>query len=785
MRYVAVATAIILLGSISLVAVLPDKADADTGDSSLSFVITTDNHFGNKDPATTLEGILDDINSLTSLGKLDFIFDGGDFTQDYSDYLDEWHNAWTENAPIPVFPIFGNHDIVDYHPDGTNNNPYRLLHQALNESDAELPNYAFMKDGILFIIVGDIGRHYDITVMQREWIEFLTQKYHNTTTVLFSHVPIRNTTSLNDGVTSGDSHYRELNNDTWWHNLLESNPQINLAVSEHNHGYVGGTASGGLNGGAGTTQIYYANQNGANCVCVLVPASWYDSSKACFYFDIDSASITVKAWDYSTNSWSWEPSSYSISTTYDVNSQDWYSFPIFFEDNQTKTIANRILSKYITLQMVGQDETEMFENANLDYYSNETIDGHAYYPWWVYFSHDNDIGATPLHGSNSLMYGQMDIPSSSYVSFPFKTATGVNSWDTRSTHLQYSQGGYPSVCGIHVFGYPPPDAEYAITIKCRAVGAATTFDYSMNVTAQNDVYSTLANSGQTLFSSQSVGTSWTVFTANYTQLSSITDDNVNGVGFLQGKLTNTGGNELEIAEFSIKRRTTEEHTQNFHIKINDDWYNQTGTLADFETYNFTVPPSSLSDTNGDIVIHAEIGGNKRGWTRIIYKPPVLFCRNAKFNLRSVDGNKYDLHAFSIASSHYCKFTRFLDECTNLSIDNGNVNTSTNGYYKYTSTHMSDVYANITYGNSDSSSIASDTESFGYFYTILYTAPSSPPATASDTESFGYFYKILYSNATANGSGFVIPHSYNYFYIAAGLAVFFPIFGIFMYKWRAR
>jgi len=339
------------------------------------------------------------------------------------------------------------------------------------------------------------------------------------------------------------------------------------------------------------------------------------------------------------------------------------------------------------------------------------------------------------------------------------------------------------VCGIHVFGYPPPDAEYTITIKCRAVGAATTFGYSMNVTIQNDVYSTLTNSSQTLFSSQSVGTSWTVLTANYTKLSSITDDNTNGVGFLQGKLTNTGSNELEITEFSIKRRATEDHTQNFHLKVNDNWYNQTGTLANFEQYNFTISPTSLSNVDGDIVMHAEIGGNKRGWARIIYKPPVLFCRNAKFNLRNIDGNKYDIHAFDIASSHYCKFTRFLDECTNLSIDNGNVNTSANGYYKYTSTHMSDIYANITYG--DPSYSSSDTESFGYFYKIFHNSESQPKSSMNDMETFGYFYRILYNNATDNGSGFIISHSYNYFYIAAGLAVFFPIFGIFMYKWRAR
>jgi len=84
-----------------------------------------------------------------------------------------------------------------------------------------------------------------------------------------------------------------------------------------------------------------------------------------------------------------------------------------------------------------------------------------------------------------------------------------------------------------------------------------------------------------------------------------------------------------------------------------------------------------------------------------------------------------------------------------------------------------------------SSASGDAEHFGYFYNILYTSEPTPQPSYSDIEHFGYFYKILYSNATDNGSGFVIPHSTNYFYIAAGLAVFFPVLGFLMYKWRLK
>jgi len=92
----------------------------------------------------------------------------------------------------------------------------------------------------------------------------------------------------------------------------------------------------------------------------------------------------------------------------------------------------------------------------------------------------------------------------------------------------------------------------------------------------------------------------------------------------------------------------------------------------------------------------------------------------------------------------------------------------------------DIYVSSANASED------DSESFGYKYEINYTSTPEPQPSANDTETFGYFYTILYNNATANnGSGFIISHSYNYFYIAASLAVFFPIFGFVMYKWRAK
>jgi len=700
MKRILVAAVIFLLITLSITPMLffkSVKADS-SADAGLVFIGTADPQLSSWYPSTSqLTGLANDINTTTAFGKVDFVYDLGDFTQDDVTRLDDWKTDWVDKVPLPLMPVTGNHDVVDYHPDGTNSNPYRLLWKELNESEMVKPTYAFMKDGVLFLVVGCQGRHFEIQKMQQEWVEWMVSQYPNTTTVIFTHVPVRNTTALHY---SGNE-YRELNNDTWWHNLLENNPQINIIMNGHNHKFVASTGSGGLHSGNSGNQIYYVNQGGANCVCVEVCRYQTDDTHAACLVNITSNSITVKTWDYSSNSWSWQPSSYSISTTYNPDAEDWYSFPIFFEDNQTKVFNSKILSRDVTLQLIGQSEIECFENANLDFYSNQSVDGtHTFYPWWVYFSQDNDIGYTQLHGTGSDMKGQMDIDAGEFVSFPFKTATGVDSWDSRETQSSYSQGGYPYVFGHHLFGGVPPNAEYTVSVTCRAVSSPTTMFMRFNCTQSGDIYSTLPNSSQIVFDNITVCTTWTTYTTNYTQLTTITDDDDGSADCLQMYLENTGSNELEIKKLSIKRRATATTTQDFHVKLGSVWYNHSGTLSDGQYVNYTVNPVTMADANGDIVVHADIDGNKRGWCRLIYHPPLLFCRNAKFYLDSItNGNVYKVHCFDIsATSNTCKFMPFLHEYNNLSVDTGSVKTSSNGYYTWSATSMSDVWINVTYGD---------------------------------------------------------------------------------------
>ena len=78
---------------------------------------------------------------------------------------------------------------------------------------------------------------------------------------------------------------------------------------------------------------------------------------------------------------------------------------------------------------------------------------------------------------------------------------------------------------------------------------------------------------------------------------------------------------------------------------------------------------------------------------------------------------------------------------------------------------------------------SDTESFGISLPIDYTA--TPSSHEYSIASFGISLPIDYTAADNNGSGFIISDSNSFYATIAGLAVFFPILGLLIYKEKRR
>jgi len=89
------------------------------------------------------------------------------------------------------------------------------------------------------------------------------------------------------------------------------------------------------------------------------------------------------------------------------------------------------------------------------------------------------------------------------------------------------------------------------------------------------------------------------------------------------------------------------------------------------------------------------------------------------------------------------------------------------------------------GTTPPNASASDSESFGISLPIDYTATPTPPHHEYSIASFGISLPIDYTAADNNSSGFIIQHSDIPYFAIAGLAVFFPILGLLIYKEKRR
>ena len=98
-----------------------------------------------------------------------------------------------------------------------------------------------------------------------------------------------------------------------------------------------------------------------------------------------------------------------------------------------------------------------------------------------------------------------------------------------------------------------------------------------------------------------------------------------------------------------------------------------------------------------------------------------------------------------------------------------------GYFTYNLSHTF-----IISGEPSPPASEDDTENFGISLPIDYTTTPTPPSHEYSIQSFGISLSINYSSDD-NGSGFIISDSAIPYYVVAGLAVFFPLLGLIIYK----
>ncbi len=152
----------------------------------------------------------------------------GDYRNNFKAYL-------VSHLNLPFHYVSGNIDLTDYSNGpglkGHEHDPFVLMKTYINETELNTYPYAFMRSGILFLVVPEIDFEPWTRPSTCEWLEFMTTQYRNSTTIIFAHQAIEDTTPA-DG--AQDS-YRGQQDQTFWASLFQRNPQIKMYLHGHNH----------------------------------------------------------------------------------------------------------------------------------------------------------------------------------------------------------------------------------------------------------------------------------------------------------------------------------------------------------------------------------------------------------------------------------------------------------------------------------------------------------------------------------------------------------------------
>ena len=604
---------------------------SNTNIPQLSFAVFADTHIGARyqypyflsgyKMADYLDKIGDDLIDSTNL--LDFVVHLGDIVNHNTAQVNGVNLPWYVNQyknnlkaylishiNLPFHCIIGNHDVDDY--EMNKDDPHNLTKSLINELSMNNPVYAMMRDGILFLIVPELGYVQWTHPVEYEWVEYMTMLYPSTTTIILCHQAINDTTGGADGS------YRSKQDIEWWTNLFQKNPQIKMWINGHNHyldWYVSNQSTG---------RSYSIQQFGHEMV-FSAPYSqldWRDSHEEdrIVIYNITSTGIVTATWENNGNEGYWVPeyiNKWNVSTTYNPNAESWYSFPMFLQDNETQQTDMKLLSPDITLQLVGMPPMELFFDAKMespDSWSEENILG---------FGEDRS-------GNVEWTNPGMKVHGPTNIVFPEKYPHGDNHEDGRSGQPYHS---FPM--GTICAAVPGQTYNFTMTARCNSGNGRFSMSVCCCDWGTKSQYSVLSNSESQVFTY--------VFGSEYeTIFSSYTVPDNKNAWFLQGALEFLDSTDYDVSLFSVKRECSSDSTDNFHLCLSGRWYNVSRILYENNMVNFSIDSTKLSDNEGVINFTAFIDGNHYGMANLIYREPLLLSRNARFRVNSYKDNVFNL-----------------------------------------------------------------------------------------------------------------------------------------------
>ena len=619
-----------------------DRSKIDKKDSiglqnpQVSFAAFTDTHIGARyqnplyDIADHLDYLGDDL--VESTNQLDFVVHLGDIVNHNTAqvngeglpwYVDQYRNNLKayliSHVNLPFYYVVGNHDLSDYQMN--RGDPHNLTKSIIDELSMNALMYAMMYEGILFLVVPELGPITWTHPVEYEWIEYMTSQYPSTTTVIFCHQAIEDTTSE-----ELLQPYRGKQDMDWWASLFQNNPQIKLWVHGHNHWldwYVSHQSTGLSN----------PIREFGHEIAFSAPypqMDWkyrYELDRVVIY-NISASGITTGGWQNNGAGGHWVSEhlhSWTTPTTFDPNAKNWYSFPVFLQDNETQLMDMKILSPEITLQLVGTAPLELFFDSRM-----EAPDG-----WWK----DNILGfGDDYTGNVKWTNPGMRVSGPTILPFPEKYPDADRIQEDGWSGQPYQS--FPM--GTISVAVPNQTYNFTMTARCTSGAGRVVMNVSCCDWATRSQYTVLSGSESQVFSH--------VFGSSYETIHGLyTVPNNKNAWFLQGALKFLDTAEYDVSLFSVKRQRTSDTTDVFHLCLSDHWYNVTEPLAENEQVNFSVSPEVLCDTNGVMNFTAFITGNRYGMVNLVFHEPLLLGMNARFRINNIHENVINLSLTKIIS----------------------------------------------------------------------------------------------------------------------------------------
>ncbi len=597
--------------------------------TQLSFAALTDTHIGASyqnpffDTADHLDQLSQDLVDATN--QLDFVVHLGDIVnhntaQVNGEGLPKIVNQYKNNLKaylishlnLPFYYVVGNHDVTDYQMN--KDDPHNLTKSIVDELSQNSLIYAMMYNGILFLVVPELGSITWTHPVEYQWIEYMTHQYPTTTTIIFCHQTIEDTTTE-----ESSQPYRGKQDMDWWASLFQQNPQIKMWIHGHNHWldwYLNNQSTGVTN-----PIRSFGHEIVFSSPYPQMDWEYRDELDRTVIYNITATSISTTTWENNGAGGHWASDylhSWNTSTTFSAAAENWYSVPVFLQDNETQYLDMKMISPDITLQLIGTQPMELFFDSKM-----ESPNGSR---------KENILGFGNDQSGNVLWTNPgMRVSGPTLLTFPEKYPDNHSiQEDGRSGQPYHS---FPM--GTIAAAIPGQTYTITITARCSSGEGRLNINASCSDWVTKSQYSTLPESDQQILS-HTFGTDYETIQGIYT-----VPDNANA-WFLQGTLLFLDATEYDVSLFSVKRQQTSDITENFHLSLSGHWYNDTGFLAENEQRSFFLNPQDLCNHEDMMNFTASIQGNRYGIATLVYHEPLLLGMNARFRINNGMDGVYNL-----------------------------------------------------------------------------------------------------------------------------------------------